>query len=131
VETVEADFNNGTGNLAFRASFPNPKSLLRHGETGKVLMTSPLPNALLIPQKATFDILDKKFVFVVDEKGLVRSRRISVAAELPHVYAVAKGLDEHDKILLEGLRKVRDGATITADYKQPTEVLGHLDVPAE
>jgi membrane fusion protein, multidrug efflux system len=40
VETIEADFNNATGNLAFRATFPNPKGLLRHGETGKVLMTT-------------------------------------------------------------------------------------------
>ena len=56
VETIEADFNNETGNLAFRATFPNPKGLLRHGETGKVLMEVPLENALLVPQKATFDV---------------------------------------------------------------------------
>jgi membrane fusion protein (multidrug efflux system) len=54
VETIEADFNNETGNLAFRAMFPNPAGLLRHGETGKVLMRIPLKNALIVPQKATF-----------------------------------------------------------------------------
>jgi membrane fusion protein, multidrug efflux system len=131
VETIEADFNNDTGNLAFRATFPNPKGLLRHGETGKVVMTVPLKNALLIPQKATFDVLDKKFVFVIDEKQVIRSRPITVSAELPQTYVVEKGLDEHDKILVEGLRKVRDGAKIEADYKKPAEVLGHLEVPAE
>jgi membrane fusion protein, multidrug efflux system len=131
VETIEADFNNGTGNLAFRASFPNPKGLLRHGETGKIMMTRPLPNALVIPQKATFDVLDKKFVYVVDEKGVVHTRGITVAAELPHLYVVEKGLDEKDKVLADGLRKVRDGATIIIDYKPPSEVLEHLDVPAE
>jgi membrane fusion protein (multidrug efflux system) len=131
VETIEADFNNGTGNLAFRATFPNPNGLLRHGETGKVTMTVPLKNALLIPQKATFDVLDKKFVYVIDEKGVVHSRAITVSAELPHVYVVDKGVDEHDKVLVEGLRKVRDGAVIAVDYKQPPEILGHLDVPAE
>ena len=131
VDTIEADFNNETGNLAFRASFPNPKGLLRHGETGKVVMTVPLRNALLIPQKATYDVLDKKFVFVVDDKNVVHSRPITVAAEMPHVYVVEKGIDEHDKILLDGLRKVRDGATIEVDFKQPAEVLAHLEVPAE
>ena len=131
VETIEADFNNDTGNLAFRATFPNPKGLLRHGETGKVVMTVPLKNALLIPQKATFDILDKKFVFVIDEKNVVRSRPITVAAELPQVYVVEKGLEEKDKILIEGLRKVRDGAPIEVDYKKPADVLGNLEVPAE
>jgi membrane fusion protein, multidrug efflux system len=131
VETIEADFNNETGNLAFRATFPNPNGLLRHGETGKILMTTKLENALVIPQKATFDILDKKFVYVVDEKNVVHSRPITVAAEMPQVYVVASGLDEHDKVLVEGLRKVRDGATIEIDFKQPTEVLAHLEVPAE
>lgn len=131
VETIEADFNNETGNLAFRATFPNPKGLLRHGETGKILMEVPLKNALLIPQKATFNVLDKKFVYVIDEKGVAHARAITVAAELPHVFAIASGLDEHDKILIDGLRKVRDGAKIETDFQEPTEVLGHLEVPAE
>ena len=42
VETIEADFNNETGNIAFRATFPNPKALLRHGETGNIQMAVPL-----------------------------------------------------------------------------------------
>ena len=50
VETIEADFNNETGNLAFRATFANPDGLLRHGETGKILMTSQLrPDRLAFP----------------------------------------------------------------------------------
>lgn len=131
VETIEADFNNATGNLAFRASFPNPKGLLRHGETGKIAMTVPLPNALLVPQKATFNVLDRKFVFVVDDRGVVHSRPITVAAELPNVYAIESGLDEHDRILVDGLRRVRDGAAVGVDYKEPADVLAHLEVPAE
>jgi membrane fusion protein, multidrug efflux system len=131
VETIEADFNNDTGNLAFRAAFPNPKGLLRHGETGKIVMTVPVKNALLIPQKATFDVLDKKFVFVIDDKNVVRSRPISVAAELPHLFVVENGLGERDKILVEGLRKVRDGAVIAVDFKEPADVLAHLEVPSE
>ncbi|MBS2014065.1 MAG: efflux RND transporter periplasmic adaptor subunit [Deltaproteobacteria bacterium] len=131
IETIEADFNNETGNLAFRASFPNPKGLLRHGETGKVRMTTPLEGALVVPQKATFDVLDKKFVFVVDEKHVVHSRPITVAAELPQVYVVANGLEEKDTVLVDGLRKVHDGATIEVDYQKPTEVLKRLEVPAE
>lgn len=131
IETIEADFNNETGNLAFRATFPNPKGLLRHGETGKILMEVPLKKALLIPQKATFDVLDKKFVFVIDEKHVVRSRPITISAELPQVYVVSSGLDENDKILVDGLRKVRDGVTIDIDYKQPSDVFEHLEMPAE
>jgi membrane fusion protein (multidrug efflux system) len=131
VETIEADFNKETGNLAFRAKFANPKGLLRHGETGKVRMTIPHKNALLIPQKATFDVLDKKFVYVVDEQNVVHQRPITVAAELPQVYVVESGIDEHDKVIIDGLRKVRDGAVVAVDFKQPSEVLAQLEVPAE
>lgn len=134
VEVIEADFNNETGNIAFRATFPNPKGLLRHGETGKILMSKPVTNALVIPQQATFEVLDKKFVFVVedqDDKHVVRSREIVVAEEMPHVYLVGRGLSEHDKILLEGLRKVKDGSEIDLDYKQPADVLARLELPAQ
>jgi membrane fusion protein (multidrug efflux system) len=130
VETIEADFNNETGTIAFRATFANPDGLLRHGETGKVLMTSPLKGALVIPQKATFDILDKKFVFVVDKDGVVHARQIAIAKELPQIYVVESGLTEKDKVLLEGLRKVKDGDKISTKYLEPKEVISHLEVPA-
>lgn len=131
VETIEADFNNETGNIAFRATFANPNGLLRHGETGKVRMAVPMAKALVIPQKATFEILDKRYVFVVDEHNTVHSREISVAEELPHLFIVADGLHEKEKILLEGLRKVREGHEIEPEYQKPAEVLARLDVPAE
>lgn len=131
VEVIEADFNNETGNIAFRATFPNPTGLLRHGETGKIMMSTPIENALLIPQQATFEVLDKRFVFVVDDQGVVHSREIVVAEEIPHVYLVKSGLSERDKILLEGLRKVKDGSEIELDYKQPAEVLARLELPAD
>ncbi|MFT3712830.1 MAG: efflux RND transporter periplasmic adaptor subunit [Archangium sp.] len=131
VETIEADFNNETGTIAFRATFANPQGLLRHGETGKVLVSSTVDDALLIPQKATFEVLDKKFVFVVDEKGVVHSRSITVSAELPQVYVVSSGLDEKERVLIDGLRKVRDGNEIIPDFQPPLDVLAHLQVRAE
>jgi len=131
VQTIEADFNNQTGNIAFRATFLNPDGLLRHGETGKIRMKLPLDNALLIPQKATFEVLDKKFVFVIDEKNVVHARAIVVSAELPQVFVVESGLDEKDEILLDGLRKVREGSVISPDYKKPEEIYSHLEVAAE
>ena len=130
VETIEADFNNETGTIAFRATFANPDGLLRHGETGKVLMTAPLKNALLVPQKATFDILDKKFVFVVDKQGVVRARQIVVATELSQVYVIESGLTKYDQVLLEGQRKVKDGDRISTKYMEPKAVISHLEVPA-
>lgn len=131
VQTIEADFNNETGNISFRATFPNPKRLLRHGETGNIQMTIPLKNALLIPQKATFEVLEKKYVYVVDKDNVIRSREITVAAELPHIYAVQAGLAPTDKILLEGLRLVRENQKIPYQFVKPDSVISHLDLYAE
>lgn len=131
VETIEADFNNETGNIAFRATFPNPNQLLRHGETGSILMKVPMKNALIIPQKATFEILDKKYVYVITKDNVVQSRQITIAEELPHIYIVSGGLDENDRILLEGLRKVKENEKIACNFQNPDVVLANLKVPAE
>lgn len=131
VETIEADFNNETGNIAFRATFPNPKKLLRHGETGNILMDVPLKNVLLIPQKATFEILDKHYVYVVGQDSVIRSKQVAIGEEMPHLYVVTDGLEETDKILLEGLRKARNGQAIHYRFQEPAEVINHLSLYAE
>ena len=126
IETIEADFNNETGNIAFRATFLNPKRILRHGETGNIFMPVELKKALLIPQKATFEILDKKYIYVVDEKNTVRSRQITVGTELPHIYVVTDGLQENEKILVDGLRKVKNNDKIEIDFRSQGEILAEL-----
>jgi len=131
VETIEADFNNETGNIAFRATFPNPEKLLRHGETGNIVVTVPLKNALLIPQKATFEVLNARYVYVVDKNNVIKSREITVGAEMPNLYIVTSGLNEGDKILLEGLRLVSENDKISYEYKEPKEVIKHLSIYAE
>ncbi len=112
VETIEADFNNETGNIAFRAAFPNPKGILRHGETGNIMLPVELKNAIIIPQKSTFDVLDKKYVYTVNENGILKATEITIAQEIPHLYVVASGLSSTDKILLEGLGKVMNNEKI-------------------
>ncbi|WP_047246526.1 efflux RND transporter periplasmic adaptor subunit [Maribacter thermophilus] len=131
VETIEAEFNHETGNIAFRATFPNPDRILRHGETGSILMKVPYSNALLIPQKATFEVLSKKYVFVIDKDNSVRQREITVAAELPHLFVVDKGLSENDQILLEGIRMVKDNEKIHTTYMDPNTVISQLALYTE
>ncbi len=131
VKTIEADFNNETGNIAFRATFPNPHGLLRNGETGSVMMTVPLRNALIIPQKATFEVLEKKYVFVVDKNNVVHQREIGIASEMPDLYVIKSGITATDRILLEGLRKVQDGDKVRYEYKAPKSVLANLKVVSE
>lgn len=131
VRTIEADFNNETGNIPFRATFPNPDGILRHGETGNIEMNVPLNNAVVIPQKATFEILDKKFVFVVDKDNVVKQREVTIGAEMPDLYVVTDGLKTDEHILLEGIRKVRDNDKIFSEYEEPKEVISKLKLPTE
>lgn len=131
VETIEADFDNETGNIPFRATFPNPKGLLRFGETGNIRMEVPVKNALIIPQKASFEVLDKRYVYVVDKDNRVHAREITVGAELEDLYAVTKGLSASDKILLEGLRKVKNEDKISYEYEAPRAACSSLKLPAE
>jgi membrane fusion protein (multidrug efflux system) len=131
ITAIEADFNNETGNIAFRATFPNPNGLLRHGQTGNIILETPLEDALLIPQKATFEILDKRYVYRVDGENKIRTQQVDVLAELPDVFAIQKGLSEQDTILLAGLRRVRDGDEINPSTEDPKQVLSKLQVYAE
>ena len=131
IETIEADFNNETGNIAFRATFPNPEGLLRHGETGNILIPTIRKDAVIIPQKATFEILDKKYVFVVGKDNIVTSRSIIIEKELTHIYIVKSGLSKDDKILIDGIRTVKGGDKVSYKYIEPAEVVAHLDLYAE
>jgi membrane fusion protein, multidrug efflux system len=131
VETIEADFDNKTGNIEFRATFPNPKAILRHGETGNILMEVPYKNAIIIPQKATFEILDKTYVYVIDKDNLLHQRLINIAAEQPYVFIVKDGLSETDKILVEGLRKVHNGEKIDVNFQPAEKVFANQALHAE
>jgi len=131
VSTIEADFDNETGNISFRATFPNPQGLLRHGETGNIQMKVPFKNAMLIPQKTTFEVLDKKYVYVLDKNNELKSREVTIAGELPHIFIISEGLSAGDKILLEGLRLVKENQKIEYKLEKPEYVLSHLELYAE
>ncbi len=131
VEVIESEFDNETGNIAFRARFPNPDKLLKNGETGKVQMTVPLKDALIIPQKATYEIQDKIYVFVVDKNNVVRSKNITINGEMPDLYVVGKGITQKDRILLEGVQNVKDDEKIQYKFLSPKKAISHLKLDAE
>lgn len=132
IGAIEADFNNTTGNIPFRADFRNPDSLLRNGQTGTVLIHNTLKNVVVIPQRAKFDILARQYVFVVDKDNVVHQRDITIQTALEDIFVVEKGLDKDDKIILEGIRQVRDGDKITEyEFEAPEKVLSNLKHHAE
>ncbi len=129
ISAVAADFNNTTGNIAFRADFPNPDSLLRHGQTGTVLLHHTHINAIVIPQRAKFEILANNYVYVVGEDDVVHQREIEIHSEQDDIYLIREGLNVSEKIILEGIRQVRDGEKVEYEFKEPEEVLGNPAIP--
>lgn len=130
IDTIEADFDNETGTVAFRATFLNPDGLLRHGETGNVILNESIDKALVIPQKASFEVLDKRYVYVIDAKGTVQQREIEIDTEVPHLFVVKSGVTEEDTILLEGLGKVNKGDKIKTKLQSVIDVMKGLELAA-
>lgn len=112
VETMGGQFQASTGSISFRARFPNPKSILKHGATGKIRLTNTLNDAIMIPQKSVFEIQDKNFVFVVDSTNKVRMRNFVPKTRFSHYYIVESGLKSGEEIVFEGIQGIRDGMRI-------------------
>jgi len=131
IGAIEADFNNETGNIAFRADFPNADGLLRNGQTGTVLIKRVLKDAIVIPQRATFEILDKRYVYVVDKDNVAHQREIKIGNELDDIFVIKDGVAVSDTIVLEGVRQIRDTDKVEYEEKEPAEVMAQLKNEAE
>jgi membrane fusion protein (multidrug efflux system) len=124
VVTVEGDVNFETGNFTLRADFPNPDRLLRHGQTGTVAVRRTVKNATVIPQRAAFEVLDRRYVYVVGKDDVVHPRRIEVEHEVDDGFVIKKGLDVTDRIVLEGAQHLRDGDKVGYEYLPPEAAAG-------
>jgi membrane fusion protein (multidrug efflux system) len=131
IGAIEADFNNETGNIPFRADFPNPDRLLRHGQTGTILISKVQEGAILIPQRATFEVLQKRYVYVIDKDDVAHQREIVVQNELEDLFIIKQGVGVDDKIVLEGIRQVRDGDKVEYEDRQAEQVVANQKYHAE
>ncbi len=132
IGAIEAKFNNQMGTIPFRADFPNPQRLLRHGQTGNVVIHRTLSDAIIIPKRATFEILDKIYVYVLDKDDVAHQREIRVFPhEMDDIFIIKKGLKVSDKIVLEGIRQMREGEKVAYEYRSPEVVLANLKNRAE
>ncbi|WP_031431386.1 efflux RND transporter periplasmic adaptor subunit [Methylomicrobium agile] len=123
IEAIESEFDRSTGNIAFRARFPNPDGLLKHGANGKVIVDERLNNALLVPQKSTFEIQDKIYLFVVDSEGRLKQRNIVPKMRFEDFYVVESGLSENEWVLFEGAGDEREGKKIRPVPVDPAAVM--------
>jgi membrane fusion protein, multidrug efflux system len=112
LETLEADFERGTGSIAFRVRFPNPDQLIKHGASGKIQLSNQLENVFLVPQKSTFEIQDYSYVYILDKENQVKVRSFKPIQRYG-VYYIAEGFEEGDRIIYEGIQQVKDGVFVS------------------
>jgi membrane fusion protein (multidrug efflux system) len=118
IETMETEINSSTGSLAFRARFQNMDGMLKHGSTGKVLLTTRTNDVVLIPQKSVFEIQDKNYVYVLDKNNKVSIKNILPGARAGNAYLIKNGLASGDRILYEGNQTIREGQVIIPKFIQ-------------
>lgn len=113
VSTVSGVIDSNTGSVQMRATFDNAGHVLRSGGTGSILIPLHQKDAILIPQKATYEIQNKKFVYVVGADNKVQSREIEVLVQNDgQNYVVSNGLKVGERIVIDGVNRLKNDMQI-------------------
>lgn len=123
VESGSGIINTTTGSASLRATFPNPVGLIRSGGSATVRLPQNVKSALLVPQKSTYELQGKRFVFVMDKTGAVKNTEIQIM-ELTsgQFFVVTNGLKSGDQVVLEGSANLQDGMKIKADQVSDNKI---------
>lgn len=128
---IEAVFNSETGSIPFRADFPNPERLLRHGQRGSVIISRVKNNAIVVPQQATFEVDQKRYVYVVDKNNVAHQREVIVQNEFDDQFVVKSGLSADDKVVVDGMRQIHEGDKVEYEMSHPEKAVALLERHAE
>lgn len=113
IDAVSGVIDQSTGSVSMRAIFPNDKNVLRSGGTGNIIFPYTMDDIIMIPQSATVEIQDKKFVFVLQADNTIKNTEIQVSnLDDGKYYLVTGGLKSGDKIVIEGVQNLKDGQSI-------------------
>lgn len=113
IQAISGVIQSATGSVQIRADFKNPQNILRSGGTATIIIPNQMSSALMVPQKATWAVQDKHFVYIVDKDNVARTTEITVLPEHDGTnYVVTSGLKEGDRIVIEGVAKLKDGTKI-------------------
>ena len=120
---VDRSLTTNTGTLAINALFDNPDGLLLPGMFARVKVTGEvLPNAILIPQRAVQQLLDKTFVMVVGPDNKSVTKAITVGDKIGSYWIVTSGLDTNDTVIVEGLTKLQEGVDLNVTMVTPEDL---------
>ncbi|GGN13731.1 RND transporter [Dyadobacter beijingensis] len=112
VDIIDGQFDKSTGAITFRANFPNPRGLLRSGNTGKIQLSLLHKDALLVPQSATLEIQDKIFVYQLADSNKIKKQAIVISGRSGHYYVVKEGIKVGDHIVVDEINNLQEGQVI-------------------
>lgn len=114
INTVSGQVDPRTGSVNFRAVFTNPQGILRSGNSATIRVHESVSEAILVPQKATFEVQGKRFIYVANAEGVVTSTEIKVMEKVPssQYFVVTSGLKPGDKIVSADIGGLREGMKI-------------------
>ena len=114
IDAVSGVIDQTTGSVSMRAIFPNKQNILRSGGMANVVFPYTMSDIILIPQTATQEIQDKKFVYVLQSDNTIKHTEVQISNlnDGKH-YIVTGGLKPGDKIVVEGVQTLKDGQKIT------------------
>lgn len=112
IDSIGSEVDKETGTVSFRARFTNSDHQLKHGSSGKVALQLAAADTLVIPQKSTFEVQEHLYVFVVDDAGVVHARHVEPLTRQRDTFLIKKGLTSTERIMVEGIQKVKDGDKI-------------------
>lgn len=109
-----------TGSIRYYVTFPNPDATLRPGQFGKVrFVPDTVRNALVVPQEAVTELQGNFQVAVVDQNNKVSIRPVKTGERIGAMWQVTEGLKAGDKVVVQGVQKVREGSTVTVKEWTP------------
>jgi membrane fusion protein (multidrug efflux system) len=113
LDNIERAVDPTTGTLAMQFTFPNPERLLRPGQYGRVRgVTEMKKGALLVPQRAVQELQNLYSVAVVGDDDKVAFRNVKVGPRVDGLWVIDEGLKPGERVVVEGLQKVREGASV-------------------
>jgi membrane fusion protein (multidrug efflux system) len=114
VDAIERAVDPTTGTLAVQSKFPNPERVVRPGAYGRVrFVVETKKGALLVPQRAVQELQNLYSLAVVGEGNKVSFRNVKVGPRVDSLWVIEEGLTPGEKVVVEGLLRVRDGAVVT------------------
>lgn len=127
LQTASGIIDTETGSASLKASFPNSKDLIASGASGTVLIPRKTESAIVIPQSATYELQDKRLVYIVADSNKVKSVAIKTTmTDDGNFFIVSSGLKKGDRVVLSGITGLKFGMAIKPTAARADSVYSNL-----